>query len=229
MTMLKRIAVLGMVLLPLAASAQAPMPRSLPGPSSSSGITVQGRGSARFPVKDVQFNAFARGNADEASVIAALRAAGVENPAVGPPGPQISNGGPTVLRGTVRDISPAKLDALRRAAAAYVSAHPGTALDSVNFVVPAGACTPHEDAARSAALADARRRAQAIASMTGLTLLGVTAVYEIGGCPDTDAIASFNGPPSPFDLGTLTSSVALTEYVTFATAPASGSLPRRPL
>jgi Protein of unknown function (DUF541) len=229
MTMLKRIAVLGIVLLlPLTASAQIPVPRGAPGPSSVSGITVQGRGIARFSVKDVQFTAFTRGNADEASVIAALRAAGVENPVVGPPGPQISNGGPTVLRGTIRDVSAAKLDALRRAGAAYVSTHPGTAIDSVTFAAPAGTCAPHEDAARNAAIADARRRAQAVASMTGLTLQGVTAVYEVGGCPDTD-VAGFNGPSSPFDLGTLTSSVALTEYVTFATAPAGGSLPRRPL
>jgi Protein of unknown function (DUF541) len=228
MTMLKRFTVLGLVLLPLAASAQIPVsPRGVPAAPSASGITVQGRGVARFAVKDVQFQAYAHGRADEADVVAALRAAGVENPVVGPPGPQVSSNNPTVMRGTVRNVTRAKLDALGRAAVAYMAAHPGATLDSVSFIVPSDACAAHEDEARNAAIADARRRAQAIASLTGLVIQGVTYVSENGGCPIV--ADGFNGPPSQLDLGTLTSTVVMNESVTFATAPASGSLPRRPL
>ncbi|HEX3466294.1 MAG TPA: SIMPL domain-containing protein [Candidatus Elarobacter sp.] len=226
--MLKRGVVLGLVLLlPLAASAQVPIPPRAAAPSGGGGISVQGHGTVQFAVKDVQFTAFARGNADEASVIAAMRAAGVENPAVGSMSAQISRGSPTILRGTVRDVSQAKLEALGRAALAYATAHPGVAIDSINFSVPTAACAPHEEAARSAAIADARRRAQAIAALTGVTLEGVTGVYELGGCPpETDRS---QGPPGPFDVMSLTSFVTVTEYVTFAIAPASGSMPRRPL
>ena len=229
MTMLKRIAVLGIVLLPLAASAQVPVtPRNIPGAlSGAAGITVQGRGAVRFPVKDVQFIAQAHGDADEAAVLAALRAAGVENPAIGPAGPQLYANASTTLRGTVRDVSRAKLESLGRAAAAYMLAHPGTRLDGVNFSVPNEACAPHEQEARAAAVADARRKAQSLAALTGMTVEGVAAVSEFGGCPGPTE--NFQGPQGQLDLGTLTSTVVITENVTFVTAPASGSLPRRPL
>ncbi|HTD32353.1 MAG TPA: SIMPL domain-containing protein, partial [Candidatus Elarobacter sp.] len=201
MTMLKRFTVLGLVLLPLAASAQIPVaPRGAPAAPSAAGITVQGRGVARFPVKDVQFQAYAHGSANEADVLAALRAAGVENPVIGPPGPQLSANGPTVMRGTVRNVTRAKLDALGRAAVAYMAAHPGATLDSVTFTVPTDACAAHEDEARNAAIADARRRAQAIAALTGVAIQGVTYVSENGGCPLTGD--GFQGPPSQLDLGT---------------------------
>lgn len=222
--MLKRFTVLGLVLLPLAASAQVPA-RVLPG-TPPAGITVQGRGVARFPVKDVQFVAYARGNGDEESVLSALRAAGVENPSIGPGGPQMSANSPTMLRGIVRDVSHAKLDALRRAAAAYALAHPGVVLDSVLFSMPSDACPPHEQEARAAAIADARRRAQALAALAGVALEGVVGVSETGGCPPVE---TFAGPQSALDLGTLTSNVVMTETVMFAIVPASGSLPRRPL
>jgi len=228
MAMLKRIAVLGLVLLPLAASAQVNVPRNGPGAlSAAMGISVQGRGAVRFPVKDVQFVAQARGNADEAAVVAALRAAGVENPVVGPTGSQLYGNGSTTLRGTVRDVSRAKLESLGRAAAAYMLAHPGATLEAVTFSVPSDACAPHEQDARSAAIADARRKAQALAALTGVTVEGVAAVSEFGGCPGPTEF--FPGQPGQLDLGTLTSTVVVTENVTFTTVPASGSLPRRPL
>jgi uncharacterized protein YggE len=131
------------------------------------------------------------------------------------------------MRGTVRNVTRAKLDALGRAAVAYMAAHPGAALDSVSFTVPSEACAAHEEEARGAAIADARRRAQAIAALTGVVIQGVTYVSENGGCPLTSE--GFNGPPAQLDLGTLTSTVVMNESVTFAIAPASGSLPRRPL
>lgn len=227
--MLKRIAVLGIVLLPLVASAQVPVPpRNFGGAlSAATGITVQGHGAVRFPVKDVQFIAQAHGDADDAAVLAALRAAGVENPVIGPTGPQLYANASTTLRGTVRDATRAKLESLGRAAGAYMLAHPGTRLDNVSFSVPNDACAPHEQGARSAAIADARRKAQALAALTGVTVEGVAAVSEFGGCPGP--AENFQGPQGQLDLGTLTSTVVVTENVTFTTAPASGSQPRRPL
>jgi len=81
-----RLAVLAIVLLPLTAGAQGgPVPR-VAGPG---GITVQGYGFVRVAAKTVQLTAQVRGMIDEANALAALRAAGVEDPVIGPNGSRI--------------------------------------------------------------------------------------------------------------------------------------------
>ena len=102
-----RLAVLAIVLLPLAAGAQGgPAPR-FPG---AGGITVQGSGSVRIPVKTVQLTAQVRGVVDEANALAALRAAGVEDPVIGPNGPRIGqrHAGAGARHGSRRDAREAR-------------------------------------------------------------------------------------------------------------------------
>lgn len=222
--MKKRLAVLVFVLLPLAASAQAPMipPRAV----NPGGIMVAGHATVRVAVKTVQFAAQARGISDEAGVIAAMRAAGIEQPLAGPEGPAISNGDRVLLRGTIRDVTRAKLDRLGLAAAAYVRAHPGSSVDNVAFSPVLDDCAASEQAARIAAMADARRKADALAALAGVTIDGVAAVNESGGCPISDRPFGGRGD---FDLGTLTSTIELYDYVTFAISPGTASTRRRTL
>jgi uncharacterized protein YggE len=218
----KRLAVLAIVLLPLAASAQVP-----PRVPSAGGITVGGSGSVRIAVKTVQFTAQARGVADEANALAAMRAAGVEDPSIGPAGARIGNGTQVLVRGTVRDVSAAKLQRIEAAAAVYMAAHPGAAVENVAFSPRLDDCATSEQTARAAALADARRKADAIAALAGVAIDGVAAVNETGGCPATGPEPGYG--PGPFDLGTLTSTVIVYEYVTFAISANAGPARRRPL
>jgi Protein of unknown function (DUF541) len=229
--MMKRLAVLGLMLLPLAASAQ--VPQSLPsraflgGPGGAAGITVQGHGLVKFTVKTLAFVANARGPADEAGALAAMRAAGIDDAAVGPVGSQLYASNATTLRGTIRDVSRAKLDRIAQAAAAYVRAHPGVSLDNVNFFPHADDCPAQEQAARAAAIADARRKAQALAALADVTIEGVLAVNENSvGCPIGDQ--PFGGAVS-FDVTTLTASIGMSESVTFAIVQGGASVRRRTL
>jgi uncharacterized protein YggE len=220
-----RLAVLAVVLLPLAASAQgAPAPRA-PGPG---GITVQGYGSVRIAVKAVQLTAQVRGVVDEANALAALRAAGVEDPAIGPNGSRIGNGTQVLVRGTIRGVTHAKLDHIAEAAAAYVAAHPGLAIDNVAFFARLDDCAQSEQTARAAALADARRKADAIALLASVSIDGVATVNENGGCPPATADPGYGGQ-GQLDLGTLTSTIVVYEYVTFAISPGTASTRRRTL
>ncbi|HEY0381588.1 MAG TPA: SIMPL domain-containing protein [Candidatus Elarobacter sp.] len=226
--MKKLLALLAVMLLPVAASAQAPLQIPRAAAAGGSGITVSGYGTARVAVKTVQFTAQARGVADEAGALAAMRAAGVEEPVLGPYGARISRGDSVLVRGIVRDVTHAKLDRIAAAAAVYVAAHPGTAVDNVVFNARLDDCAALEQTARAAALADARRKADAIAALAGVSIDGVASVNETAGCPA--APDSGYGPgPNQFDLGTLTSTIAVYEYVTFAISQGAGPARRRPL
>jgi uncharacterized protein YggE len=226
MTMTMRLAVLFLALLPIGASAQGPAP--LVSRSSPAGISVVGHGSVRVPVKTLQFVAATRGNADEPAVLAAMRAAGVVDPVVGPAGSVLSNNQVTMLRGTIPDASPAKLEHIGLAAADYVRKHPGTSIDNVNFFPRLDDCNASEQSARTAAFADARRRSEAIASLAGLTIVGVQAVNETGGCPAPADLPQL-GPGVPFDLATLTATVSVYDNITFEVTPAVNGARRRPL
>jgi|GEM_PF-2192537 len=224
----KRLVVLALVLLPLAASAQAPMAPPFRVPGTAGGITVSSYGSVSFAVNAVRFTAQAHGLPDDAGVLAAMRAAGIEDPVIGPAGPQISSGNQAVLRGTIRGVTRAKLDRMGEAAASYVRAHPGSALDNVMFSPVLADCATSEQTARAAAMADARRKADALAALAGVTIDGVAAVNESGGCPIGTDRSRFGGQ-TEFDLGTLTSTIALFENVTFAISPGTASTRRRTL
>src|ERR1700736_2323066 len=156
--MVTRFAVLALALLPLAASAQPmqiPIPARSAGGVAAAGITVQGHGTVRYPVKTVSFIAQARGNPDEAGAVAMLRGAGVDDPVLGPIGAQMYNSPQTTLRGTIHDVTRAKLDRLAKAAADYVRTHAGASVDNVNFFTTSEGCVAHEQEARTAAVADA--------------------------------------------------------------------------
>lgn len=229
--MLKRVAVLAFALLPLAASAQTAVPpqRGVSG-AGTPGIVVQGRGAVRYAVKTVTFAAQVRGYADEAAALAAMRAAGIDDAVIGPPGSQISNGTQSMLRGTVRDVTRAKLERIALAGADFMRTHPGITMDGVNVFPATEGCSVHEQAAREAAFADARRKAQAIAALAGLTLDGIAAVNEVGGCPNAGDPPTFGyGPSGPFDLATLTASISVTESITFAVSAEPPAARRRTL
>lgn len=219
-TMIKRVAILVFALLPVGASAQAlPVPVRTGPPA---GITVVGHGSLRVPVQTLQFTAFTRGDVDDAAVLAALRAAGVVDPSIGPAGASVSSNAGTVLRGTITAVTREKLDRIAHAAADFVHQHPGSSVDNVTFAPRLDDCSKPEQAARTAALADARRKAQAIAALSGLSIGGIDAISETGGCP-----ALPDGPPAgpglPFDLATLTTMIAVYDTVTYAIAPPNGA------
>jgi hypothetical protein len=205
-TMIKRVAILVFALLPVGASAQAlPVPVRTGPPA---GITVVGHGT--------------RGDVDDAAVLAALRAAGVVDPSIGPAGASVSSNAGTVLRGTITAVTREKLDRIAHAAADFVHQHPGSSVDNVTFAPRLDDCSKPEQAARTAALADARRKAQAIAALSGLSIGGIDAISETGGCP-----ALPDGPPAgpglPFDLATLTTMIAVYDTVTYAIAPPNGA------
>ena len=202
-----------LVLLPPAANAQV-----LPRPAGTGGgISVSGRSLVRVPVKTLRFTALARGAVDDRAVLAAMRAAGIDDIVIGTPGSVVMSNGQTSVRGVVREVSQAKLDRIGAAAAEFVRAHPGVTIDSVAFAPRLDDCAPVEQSARVAALGDAQRKAAAIAAATGVALGGVVAVGESGGCPsDNDA---FGGGQQSFDLATLTATVSVFEQVTYAIAP----------
>jgi uncharacterized protein YggE len=222
MMMKKRLVVLALALLPVAASAQGAA--RLP---SAAGITVQGTGSVRISVKAVQLSAQVRGVVDETSAVAALRAAGVEDPVLGPNGARIGTGTQMLVRGTIRGVTRAKLDHIGEAAVAYMAAHPGTVVDNVAFFPRLDDCAVAEQAARTAAFADARRKADALAALAGVSIDGVATVSENGGCPPSQD-AGYS-TPAQFDLGALTSTVVVYEYVTFAISPGTAPARRRTL
>jgi uncharacterized protein YggE len=222
--MMKRVAILSLALLPVGASAQG-LPQQ---PVPASGITVQGHGSVRVPVKTLQFVAVTRGNVDEASVLAALRAAGVVDPSMGPLGAQVSANAPTVLRGTIPVASSEKLEHIVKAAGDYVHEHPGTTVESISFAPQLDDCAAAEQAARTTAFSDARRKGEAIAALAGLSIDGVRAVTETAGCPVPPEGPQFGQSPG-FDLGALTTSVSVTDTVTFAVGPAATGARRRTL
>jgi hypothetical protein len=178
-------------------------------------------------VKIVQLSAQVRGVVDEASALAALRAAGVEDAVLGPNGPRIGSGTQMLVRGTIRGVTRAKLDRIGDAAVAYMAAHPGATVDNVMFSARLDDCAQSEQTARAAALADARRKADAIAALAGVSIDGVATVSENGGCPATGD--SGYGGQGQLDIGALTSTLVVYEYVTFAISPGTASTRRRTL
>ncbi len=101
--------------------------------------------------------------------------------------------------------------------------HPGTALDNVRFTAHIDDCNAVEQRARTAAFAEAKRRAEAIAALNGVLIGEPTTINENGGC------LSYGGPGPgvPLDVSTMTASVQIYENVTYAIV--SNGAKRRPL
>lgn len=87
------------------------------------------------------------------------------------------------------------------------------AITDVSFYGPAAECPAIEQRARDAALADARRRASAIASSSKMSLGPQIAVAETGGCPQVGV----SGGATAVDVATMSMRVLVTDTVTFAT------------
>ena len=64
-------------------------------------------------------------------------------------------------------------------------------------------------------------------ALAGVSIDGVATVTENGGCPAVPE--SGYGGQGQFDLGTLTSTIVVYEYVTFAISPGTASTRRRTL
>lgn len=227
-------AALALAVLPVAASAQVPVPVmpamrmpiiSSPGGERVAGISVSGRATVQAPVHDVTLAAYARGVYDTSAALAAMRAAGVDDAGVGPANGMLNVNSPTLLRGTIRNATESKLEALQRAALQFAAAHPGVTIDNVRFAGRLADCEPFESQARSAAFGDARRRAQAIATLAGGTLGPILAVNENGTC---QLPTNPNGPEMPLDLSTMTTPISVFENITFALIP-NNAPKRRPL
>ncbi len=216
--MMKRFMVLALALLPIGASAQMVPVRNGPPP----GITVMGHGSVRVPVGALQFSAYARGNVDEPAALAAMRAAGVVDPSIGPAGSLVSSNQGSLLRGTITGVTRAKLEQVGRAAADFVRQHSGVSIDNVNFTPRLDDCSKFEQTARTAALTDARRKAESIAALAGLSLGAVDAISETAGCPALPD-GPPNGPNMPFDMASLTTWISVFDTVTYSVAPANGA------
>lgn len=152
------------------------------------------------------------GTVNDGDVIAAMRGAGLENPSISPTVLAFPSRGQFVLRGTITGVTPAKLDAVSAAAAAFVQAHPTVQIDNVQLRAPMEACAALEEPIRQRAFAEARRRAEALARDAGVVLGDPKALVEVGGCPaDSSEIGRALVDPT-----TLTAVMLLTVTVTFA-------------
>ncbi|HTW85861.1 MAG TPA: SIMPL domain-containing protein [Candidatus Sulfotelmatobacter sp.] len=199
---------------PAAAVAQARLPISQHPPA---GITVTGHGTVTVRVQQLWFVALVRGTADEQSIRAALEAAGIDNVSIGSEGSAVFPNAPTAVRGMIHDVSPLRLDQVRAAAADFVRTHPGTTIDNIRFTPPlVGCATNFEQPARENAMADARRKAEALAAASQVSLGAIVAVDESGGCPTIDPGSVMSAGQTNFNLTTLTAAVNVTETVTYA-------------
>lgn len=173
------------------------------------GISVFGSAQVRIPAQQVTISALAPGFSDSAEVLAMLRGAGVERPSLSAFVGFATN--QAVLRGVVRNVSRAKLDALTDAVVQYVHAHPGAAIDNLQVYTSISGCMTREESLRAHALADAHRRAASVARDARAVLGNVIAVNESGGCSTADSILG-----APVDVASLTATLGVTESVTYA-------------
>jgi uncharacterized protein YggE len=204
---MKRVLASLIIVVPLAASAQ----------TSPQGITVTGNGSASAVVSSaivrVSMNRFA--GDDGSYMVSRLKAAGVADAVAEPTmagGPQL-----IVVHGHLTGLTKAKLDAVTRAASQFGSNVPPqfaalVALSGVHYYGLATDCPAIEQRAREAALADARRRAEAIAANGAVHLGERLTVVESGGCPRAGPF----GGTFAIDTDTLSMSVPVSETVTYA-------------
>jgi hypothetical protein len=176
------------------------------------GITVYAMGTSEALAHDVNVVVYVRGGTGtDTEAIAAMRAAGIENPTVTSPSYIVNANSSLALRGTIRNVSHEKLDAIGKAAFAFAIAHPGTNIDSVQFFGTSMDCPAVETQARVAAFAEAQRRARAIAALAGVKIGTPTSVTENGGCITNGQTSNF-----PVDAVTFLMRVTVNENITYS-------------
>ena len=203
---MKRIfAILILAGLPLAAASQ-----TTPQTDLMAGIRATGRGVATGTVTSALVRVSARGVSDGNDFLAAIKSAGVEDAALdlGTAG----SGSMMFVRGRLPNVTRAKIDAVTAAATEYSRTHVPVLIAEVRFYGPAADCPTIEQRAREAALTEARRRANAIASASNQRLGAQIAVREDGGCPQVGP----SGGANALDISTLSMRVIVDETVTFA-------------
>jgi uncharacterized protein YggE len=202
---------LAAILIPAAASAQA---------TRSSGISVQGVGIAQGVVHTVRLNVTVRGieNLDQ-DFVAAMRAAGVADGALVTP-QFIQPGVQRMFRGTLHDATHERLMGIDRAMQSFAATHRGVTIDGTQYFGDAADCPALEMRARQSAYEDAKNRAQAIASLSGVSVGATTNISENGGCASSiqqiNAVSVYGAPAGfPIDIQTLTMRVTVSESMTF--------------
>jgi hypothetical protein len=156
-------------------------------------------GASQAIAHDVNVAVYVRGGAGtDTEVLAAMRAAGIENPTVSSSGNIVNANSSVALRGAIRDISHEKIDAISKAAIAFIMKHPGTNIDSVSFYGASVDCPAVEANARVVAFAEAQRRARAIAALAGVKVGLPTSVTESGGCMTSGQTSNFPVDPQTF-------------------------------
>jgi hypothetical protein len=191
----------------------------------SPGISVQGTAVAEAIVHTVRVAVIAHNfDMSDDDFLVAMRNAGVVD------GNYLSTlstlfgqgaNGMRNFRGLIHDATPERLSALERAAKAFPATHAGAVVDAVQFYGDVADCPALEANARVAAVSDAKRRAQALATLTGVAVGPATNISESGGCGSFSAFAGFPGnffPNNafPIDPQTLMMRVNMTESMTFA-------------
>lgn len=195
--------------IPLAAGAQL----ASPAPQT---IVVDGLGGAGGPVSGAIIVALVRGGGtDLPGLQAALSKVGIVE--VVADNTFLSHNGLAVgIRGRLPVLSVAAVATATDAVRSYVQAHRGASVVRIVFQGLAVDCPPIAASARTAALADARARADAIAQGNGRHLGSVVSVTEHGGCPPGGRLGSAG---YAIDPQTLTMSVSIKESVIYAMAP----------
>ena len=204
------LATLLLIAVPLGAGAQTP---------PQQGITVTGNGTASAAVSTaivrVSMNRLA--GDDGSYMVSRLKAAGVTDASADTG--LMGNTQTIIVHGHLNGLTRAKVDAVTRAASQLGANVPPqfasfVGLTNVQFYGLAADCPPIEQRAREAALADARRRAEAIAANGSVHLGERLAVAESGGCQRAGPF----GGAFAIDTEALTMSVPVSETVTYAIA-----------
>ncbi|HEV3086500.1 MAG TPA: SIMPL domain-containing protein [Candidatus Elarobacter sp.] len=227
-----------LALLPAAGLAQNAPARIVVGPNGQSvvaGVGVQGRAQVRRHADALRFNAYLAPQNDTRSaesadkLVAALKANGVADAQLQPPGPFIGPNNGLVVTGTVRNPSDARL---RELVTKVSAATPGVLIQNLSYAPFLDDCSADEQRAIVAAFEDARRHAALAAAAARVTLGEVVAMNVFSGssgCPAKPGgfVAVNQGPR---DAGVPTDVIIdASVNVTFAIAGPQDGARRRPL
>lgn len=157
------------------------------------GIIVQGRGVVRAPADTLRFNATLGGrntpnNAVDTSgagnaIVEALKRGGVADATVALlPNGQLSAYSPTIVTGSIRKPTRERVSELFAQAVSAAGPFPSVQLQNVNFMLIVDDCSAAESRAATAAIADARTRAQRFAAAAGASV-GRVLSMNVSGVP----------------------------------------------